>query len=179
MRSVDHRGRADCPARGQLSVWFGGWAGPRKCIQKPLQLSSQVVSLKPFLLVFSSWRHIQRLAFPSPVRGGWLVCLGPGEASLSHLWEQDGQGLLIKYLAPWESVAGFECSLRPPASIYTLYPNQFGQNQTWGVTALLCLELFFVYFHTDVLVFSCNPSCLSQGFLLQGFSSCLTWGCPV
>ena len=85
------------------------------------QLQSKVVSLKRFLL--------QRLevdaasAFPSPARGDRLVCFGPGEAYLNHLWEQGGQGLLIKYLAVWETFDGFECSVRPPAIIYTLYPN--------------------------------------------------------
>lgn len=81
--------------------------------------------------VFSGWCHIQQLASPSPVRGDWLVCFGLGEAYLSRMWEQGGQVLLMKYLAEQESFDGYECSVRPPASIYTLYPNQFGQNWTW------------------------------------------------
>lgn len=144
--SLQCRGPADSTDQGQPSLCFGGEQGhgsvlltlcPSASIQSRF---SEALSV----MVLRGWCHIQQLVFPSPVRGDWLVCFGPGEASLSHLWARGGQDLLVKYLAVQESLDGFGC-VQPPASIYTLYPDQYGENWTWGVTALLRLELRLLF----------------------------------
>lgn len=69
------------------------------------------------------------------------------------------------------SFNGFKFRAWPPAGIYTLYPNPFGQKSMW----YFCLELCFICFPADVLIFpATSPVWVRSSFC--GAAVCLMPG---
>lgn len=169
MIPLTHQGVAAHTAQGPLLVCQGGQVKPQwHSAQCPwLSFSPQSFLWSTLCASVSGCCHFQQLLLSLQLTVS--DCLPwPWQSVSEAPVEWGSQGLLSKHSAMLASPGGSECCVGLPASIYTLSPNQSGQNHELLQPYFILSCALFPYWHLGL---PCHLSCWVR------FSCCRALDC--